>query len=55
MKKPLIFFVKTLFTSNVFAETYSEICQTSKMETFVKTVNGLKPLIVFAKKPNLDV
>ena len=42
MKKSLIFFIKILFTSNVFAETYLEPCQTSKMETFAKIVNGLK-------------
>ena len=31
MKKQLIFFIKTLFTSNVFAEAYSEPCHTSKI------------------------
>ena len=36
MKKSLIIFIKTLFTSNLFAEAYSEPCQTSKMETFAK-------------------
>ena len=36
--KTLIFFIKTLFTSNVFAEAYSKPCHTSKMETFLKTV-----------------
>ena len=50
MKKLLIFFIKTHFTSNVFAEAYSEPCQTSKMDTFAKIVNSLKALIVFAKK-----
>ena len=53
-KKSLIFFIKTLFTSNVFAEAYSESCQTSKMEIFAKIVKGLKPLIAFAKN-SLDV
>ena len=54
-EKSLIFFIKTLFTSNVFAEAYSESCQTSKMEIFVKIVKGLKPLIAFAKNSFLDV
>ena len=36
-------------------QAYSERCQTSKMETFVKIVNGIKLLIVFAKKSILDV
>ena len=31
VKKSLIFFIKTLFTSNVFAEVYSEPCHTSKI------------------------
>ena len=35
MKKLLIFFIRTLFTSNVLVEVYSEPCQTSKMKTFV--------------------
>ena len=35
MKTSLIFFYKN---SNVFAEIYSEPCQTSKMETFLKIV-----------------
>ena len=30
-------------------ETYSEPCQTSKMECFAKIVNGCKPLTIFAK------
>ena len=47
--------MKTLFTSNIFAEVYSEPCQTSKMETFVKIVNSLKPLIIFAKTSIFDV
>ena len=32
------------------AERYSEPSQTSEMELFTKTVNGLKPLTIFAKK-----
>ena len=35
MKKSLIFFIETLFTSNVFAGAYSEPCHTSKI------VNGV--------------
>ena len=54
MKKSLIFFIKTVFTSNVSAEAYSKLCQTSKMETFEKIVNSLQPLIVFAKNSILD-
>ena len=39
MKKSLIFFIKILFTSNAFGGVcYSEPCQTSKMEVFVKIV-----------------
>ena len=55
IKKSLKFFIKTLFTLNVFAEAYLEPCQISKMETFAKIVNGLKPKIVFAKYSILDV
>ena len=54
MKKSLIFFIKPAFTSNVFAEAYSESVQISKMETFAKIVNGLKSLIVFTKKSILN-
>ena len=36
-------------------ERYSEPSQTSEMELFTKTVNGLKPLTVFAKKSILDI
>ena len=54
-EKVVIFFVKTLFTSNVFAEAYSEPCQTSKIEIFSEIVNRSKPLIVFAKHSILDV
>ena len=48
-------FIKILFTSNIFAEDYSEPCQSSKMETFAKTLNDLKLLIRFAKNSILDV
>lgn len=50
MKKLLIFSTKTLFNSNVFAELYSALCQTSKMVIFAKIINGIKSLIIFAKK-----
>ena len=53
MKKSLIIFLKTLSTSNVFVKAYSELCQTSKMDTFAKIVNDLKLLIVFTKKLHL--
>ena len=36
-------------------ETYSELCQKSKMELFVKIVNGWKPSPVFEKNTILDV
>ena len=55
MKKPLVFLIKAFFTLNIFEEVYSEPCQTFKMETFAKIVNGLKPLYVFAKNFILDV
>ena len=38
--------MKTLFTSIAFAEAYSAPCQTSKMDTFEKIVNDLKPLFL---------
>ena len=47
--------MKTLFTSIAFAEAYSVPCQTSKMDTFEKIVNDLKPLIVFTKRYILGV
>ena len=53
MKKSLIIFVKTLFTSKVFVKVYSELCKTYKMDTFAKIVNDLKLLIVFTKKLHL--
>ena len=31
------------------AEAYSELCQTSHVERFEKTVNDRKPLTIFAK------
>ena len=35
-------------------EAYSEPSQTYKMERFVKTVSGQKPLIIFTKRSILD-
>ena len=37
------------------SEAYPEKYQTSKMERFVQTVNGVKLLIIFAKRSILDV
>ena len=37
------------------SEAYSEPCQTSKMETFKKIVNGFSVLTIFAKSFSLDV
>ena len=36
-------------------EAYSEHCQTSRMERFMKIVNGQKPLTIFAKCSILNV
>ena len=48
MKKLFIFFIRTLFTSNVLVEVYSEPCQTSKLKTFVKIFNGFTLIDGFA-------
>ena len=37
------------------ADAYSEICQTTKMERFVKIINGLNPRAIFAKRSILDI
>ena len=37
------------------AERHSEPSQTSGMELFMKTVNGLKSLTIFVKRSILDV
>ena len=37
-----------------FADTYSGLCQTSKMEYFAKIVKSWKPLTTFAKRSILD-
>ena len=39
--------------SNAYA--YSEICQTSKMERFVKVINSLNPWAIFAKHSILNI
>ena len=36
-------------------ETYSEPCQTSKIEYFLKRVSDYKPLTIFAKCYILDI
>ena len=36
-------------------ETYSEPCQTSKMKSFDKIVNGFQPITVFENSSILDV
>ena len=41
-------------TCNFRTEAYTEPCGTSKMELFVKIVNGFKFLIIFTKKLHLD-
>ena len=37
------------------SQVYNETIQTSKIEPFVKLVNGWKPLIIFAKRFILDI
>ena len=48
-------FLRKLTTALLPAKTYSEPSQTSELQLFTKTVNGLKPLTIFAKRSNLDV
>ena len=48
-------FYQNSFYFKCITEAYSELCQISKMETFTTIVNGLKPLIYFAKNSILDV
>ena len=48
-KKSLIFFIKTLFTSNMFTKAYSESCQISKMETLCENGQQLKAVNCFCK------
>ena len=42
-------------TFNFRTEAYTEPCETSKMELFVKIVNSFKPLIIFTKKLHFDM
>ena len=35
-------------------EGYPELCQTSKMESFTRKVNGFYPLTIFEKHPILE-
>ena len=54
----LIFRLKIFYCIYIvvlISQAYSESCQTSKMEIFVKIVNGLKSLAIFAKNFILDV
>ena len=37
------------------SQVYNETIQTSKIELFVKLLNGWKPLIIFAKRFILDI
>ena len=39
----------------MLAQAYSECCQTSKMEIFVKIIINFQPLKIFAKNPILDI
>ena len=41
--------------SDQLTETYSELCQTSKVERFADIVNDFYPLITYAKRSILDV
>ena len=37
------------------SETYSELCQTSKVESFVKIVNGFKKITIFKRNFILEI
>ena len=41
--------------TNLLTEAHSELCQTSKMEIFAKSVNSFQPFTIFAKVPSLNV
>ena len=43
------------FNMSIFVETYSESCQTSKMDCFGKIVNGFYKFTGFGKRSVLDV
>ena len=36
-------------------QTYSDLCQTTKMDNFAKIVTDLNPLTIFAKNSILDI
>ena len=40
---------------DMLAQAYSQCCQTSKMEIFVKIISNFQPLKIFAKNPILDI
>ena len=42
-------------TNDYHAETYSELCQTSKVELLAKIINRISLLTIFIKSSNLDV
>ena len=44
-----------LARSRFLTKTYSELCQTTKMERFVKIINGFHPLTSFTKCSISDV
>ena len=57
--RPFLLFLQRLLKSKYICyvyspETYSEPCQTSKMELLAKIVNALKLLFTFAKTSILD-
>ena len=43
------------YLEEVLPETYSELCQTSKMERFVELSNDIYLLTIFSKRSILDV
>ena len=49
------YFTFLALTSNLPSVSYSETCQTCKMEYFAKIVNGFETLTIFAKRSVLDV
>ena len=48
------FYTATVFWAHL-AQPYSETCQTSKIECFVKIVDAWKPLTIYVKCSILDV
>ena len=37
------------------SEAYSELCQTSKVESLAKIINGFKKIIIFKRNSVLDI